>query len=87
MSDNTVPRNGSLPAHKGTDSAPRLYIVRNTPRILCRRDGEAKLERVQAYLLRQLRAAKRLGLPAYVRYYGIAFHSLLIDRVMRQKGL
>jgi len=37
---------------KPTDCAtPRLFIVRHTPRILCQRDGEARLRHVEAYLL------------------------------------
>lgn len=86
LRSNDVLQNGQPGTGKrAVSAAPRLFIVRYPP--AQRSDGEAKLERVQAYLLRQLRAAKRLGLPGYVRHYSIGFHSLLIARVMRQKGV
>lgn len=69
-------------AREMNEIRPRLFLVRPAPH-----DGEAKLERVQAYLLRQLRAAKRLCLPTYVRHDAIGYHSLLIARVLRQKGV
>jgi hypothetical protein len=48
---------------------------------------DTTLRHVEAYLLSRLKAARRLVLPGFVRWYGIGYHSLLIARVMRQNGV
>jgi hypothetical protein len=63
MLDNSTSRNGAKGVSIATDSAtPRLFLVRPAPHVR-RRNGQAKLERVQAYLLRQLRAARDWACP------------------------
>lgn len=75
----TVPRafQVQLIAQRGCSSCRRPPAQRP--------DGEAILRDVERHLLTRLRAAKKLAAPAYVRWYAIGYHSLLIARVMRQK--